>query len=696
MDEFLNHAWRANKIYTSTDASVPFYPDLLALLLACDERNLDEFMALDEFRHILKKLHIGLDIFSIQSAQLATLKALNEAKISSDELAGYLVKLRDENIIGSQKFDFLAGLLSKNQSESESKISHVKPKDHFHKNLDFLNEINEKASRLDSDKAFIEALKASKKRSNETLFNIAVSGVINSGKSTLLNALLNKSVLGASNVPETINLTILKHDKNSHARVNFYSIDELAALGLTSENLPSSSVDIGIDEIKNYTSSSSKTANLVTSVELYDDLELLKDNVCIIDTPGIDDAVVLREQITTNFMRECDLLAHLMNASQSATQKDAHFLRACLENSHIVRVAIVLTHADTLNAKELHDTLSYTKKAIGEQINGVEIDYFVLSAKSYLEGGENSGVEEFKEHLYDVLFGKNSKKSALILSSYQKELQNILSSKLEATKGEILSLQALAIELEKLQTEQASIKNALNENFTRLEIFSQNELKKLENENVQNIYKMGLETLLQSLNEKIKSEIAYCKNKKQSLNFDRLTQIAKTTLRDGVAALMREARNETLVQTRSCEQNIALSFDGFEVGKSEVFSINDFLEQMGVRLEFSELLAEFRAKILSKNEPSEALLSLRENLFIDQKISHFCEILVRHEKEQLEKRVMAYEMAQKEALNKRLDALNSKLDELNLQNQSSLLKLKEKSALQDEICSLLTELKDVQ
>ena len=117
---------------------------------------------------------------------------------------------------------------------------------------------------------------------------------------------------------------------------------------------------------------------------------------------------------------------------------------------------------------------------------------------------------------------------------------------------------------------------------------------------------------------------------------------------------------------------------------------------MGVKLEFSELLAEFRAKISSKNEPSEALLSLRENLFKDQNISRFCEILVRHEKEQLEKRVKAYETAQKEALNKRLDALNSKLDELNLQNQSSLLKLKEKSALQDEICSLLTELKDVQ
>ena len=673
MDEFLKQAWRTNKIYTNAAASVPFCPDLLALLLVCDERNLDQFMALDEFRAVLKRLKIELDIFSIQSAQLATLKALNEAKISSDEILKYLAILRSEKIIDDEKFTFLEKIISKNKGANEAKISHTKPKDHFHKNLDFLNEINEKASLLDNEKTFLEALVVAKKRSNETLFNIAASGVINSGKSTLLNALLNKSVLGASNVPETINLTILKHDKDSHARVNFYSIDELAARGLTSENLPSKSVDIGIDEIKNYTSSSSKTANLVKSVELYDDLELLKDNVCIIDTPGIDDAVVLREQITTNFMRECDLLAHLMNASQSATQKDVLFLKKCLENSHIVRLAVVLTHADELSAKELNETLNYTKKAIGEQINGVEIDYFALSAKSYLEGAANSGVEEFKDYLYEVLFGKDSKKSALVLSSYQKELKNILNSKLGTTKAEILSLKAYEMELKKLQ----------------------NELAKLESSNTKNIYKMGLETLLQNLNEKIKNDINYCKNKKQSLNLERLEQIAKTTLRDGVMALMREARNETLVQTRSCEQNIALSFEGFEVSKSDVFSINDFLEQMGVKLEFSELLAEFRAKISSKNEPNEALLNLRENLFKDKNISHFCEILVRHEKEQLEKRVKAYETAQKEALNKRLDALNSKLDELNLQNQNSLLKLKEKSALQDEICSLLGELENV-
>ena len=314
----------------------------------------------------------------------------------------------------------------------------------------------------------------------------------------------------------------------------------------------------------------------------------------------------------------------------------------------------------------------------------MEIDYFALSAKSFLEGAANSGVEEFKDYLYEVLFGKNSKKSALILSSYQKELKNILNSKLEATKAEILSLKAY---------EEASVKNALSENFSKLENLTKNELAKLESSNTKNIYKMGLETLLQNLNDKVKSEIAYCKSKKQSLNFERLEQIAKTTLRDGVMALMREARNETLVQTRSCEQNIALNFDDYVMSKDEIFNINDFLEQMGVKLEFKELLAAFRAKISS--DASEVLLSLKEGLLKDKNISQFCEILTDHEKNRLLNLIKTYESAQKATLDKRLKELDRELEKLSSQNQNSLLKLKEQNALQDEIYSLLGELENV-
>ena len=249
------------------------------------------------------------------------------------------------------------------------------------------------------------------------------------------------------------------------------------------------------------------------------------------------------------------------------------------------------------------------------------------------------------------------------------------------------------MELKKLQNEQASVKNALSQNFSKLESLTKNELAKLESSNTNNIYKMGLETLLQNLNDKVKSEITYCKSKKQSLNFERLEQIAKTTLHDGVMALMREARNETLVQTRSCEQNIALNFDDYVMSKNEVFNINDFLEQMGVKLEFKELLAAFRAKISS--DASEALLSLKEGLLKDKNISQFCEILTDHEKNRLLNLIKTYESAQKATLDKRLKELDRELEKLSSQNKNSLLKLKEQNALQDEICSLLGELENV-
>ncbi|WP_298040268.1 hypothetical protein, partial [uncultured Campylobacter sp.] len=80
----------------------------------------------------------------------------------------------------------------------------------------------------------------------------------------------------------------------------------------------------------------------------------------------------------------------------------------------------------------------------------------------------------------------------------------------------------------------------------------------------------------------------------------------------------------------------------------------------------------------------------------DKNISQFCEILTDHEKNRLLNLIKTYQTTQKATLDKRLKELDHELEKLSSQNQNSLLKLKEQNALQDEICSLLTELKDVQ
>ncbi|MEZ4693446.1 MAG: dynamin family protein [Aliarcobacter sp.] len=42
---------------------------------------------------------------------------------------------------------------------------------------------------------------------------------MNAGKSTMLNALMGKEILGSAVVPETANLTIVKHNTTDTAKV---------------------------------------------------------------------------------------------------------------------------------------------------------------------------------------------------------------------------------------------------------------------------------------------------------------------------------------------------------------------------------------------------------------------------------------------------------------------------------------------
>ncbi|MBR2157117.1 MAG: dynamin family protein, partial [Campylobacter sp.] len=82
----------------------------------------------------------------------------------------------------------------------------------------------------------------------------------------------------------------------------------------------------------------------------------------IVDTPGLDDTVVLREELTKNFMYESDAIIHLMNASQSSTKKDMSFIVDTLKNSKNNSLMVVLTHADLLSDKDLTDALKIHSK----------------------------------------------------------------------------------------------------------------------------------------------------------------------------------------------------------------------------------------------------------------------------------------------------------------------------------------------
>lgn len=754
-DKFLSEIWGALKLFLDPKTQILADERSLAVLLAADATNFDRFMALKEFRDILHALGLKADIYSLQCAQLGAINALKSAKISKSKLLAALEILQTQNIISAAHFSRLAAFLGSLGADlpagNEQEGANFKKSDVFHQKIDALNDICERILSLNPGAHVANAAEKARQKAHELEFNVAVTGVINAGKSTLLNALLGKKILGASNVPETVNLTVLKYSPEPFAKVNFWSEAELKELGIaqdqddeiaqiygdlgvkfegdpseTAQNLTAkfdadddelaakfkssssgqicsdqpASKTIKTDEIKLYTSADSKYAKFVKSVELYENLELLKDNVRIIDTPGIDDAVAAREELVRRFMRECDLMVHLMNVSQSATQKDLDFIVSSLQNSHAVKLAVLLTHADVLKDGELNEVAAYAKNSVEERTRelGIGAEFFAVSAKSYFEGGQNNGVEEFKQYLYETLFGPSSQKSRLGIEAYKKELGRVCAQFAADTQSEILKLTGSNLSLSQKLAELNEQKAALASRLEEVKGAVKEELERLDTAKTAASYELGLRSLAQTLKQRIADDVNYSVSKKQKIDPQRLARIAQTTIKDGVVVLMRQNRNEIMRQIDVCAQNIALKFGEFEgkTAAAKVFSINDYLQSKGINLECIEVADAVAVAANSGAQGvSEAAKLAAEEFLGAQRIKNFVFELSEFEKSEFKKRIEAALKEQEKALAISEEALKNELAQLAQTSGASSRELERLNSQSEAINAINLELQSV-
>lgn len=182
----------------------------IAIILSVNLQNYERFRALDEFKNIIKSLRLRLDIYNIQYAQVCFINALKLGLIDKSEILQFLEllqKITDNSAI----YTFVSNIKSIKKDYKQELYN-------SHKNLDL---INENLQQLCDDENIVKTLNEASIKFNKVDFYIAVTGVVNAGKSSMLNALLKNNFLGVSNIPETANLTILKYDKNQEATIYF-------------------------------------------------------------------------------------------------------------------------------------------------------------------------------------------------------------------------------------------------------------------------------------------------------------------------------------------------------------------------------------------------------------------------------------------------------------------------------------------
>ena len=620
--------------------------DYLTIVLAISQQNFDRFLALNETKKALgffsdsyEEIWGHAEVFAVQYKIVSFL--IHTGDLTLNKAIGQrLETMRKGRVIGYDTSRKLISLLTLIREKRTTEVESVQKHSDSIEGSYYEDRVEKIRSQIAVLEHNIEDPRLKKrlehlveKLENQT-FSIGITGVMNAGKSTMLNALMGQEVLGTSVIPETANLTIIKQGKVPKAVVNFWRASEWEDIAKSADTLESMrsfvdetqehfgdeigmyitptgrNITIPVDELPAYTSAqhSDKKCNLVKSVELYSDLEFVRNGVEIVDTPGLDDPVIQREEITREYLLDCDLMCHLMNVGQSATQKDIAFILDTLLYHNVAQLLIVITRIDRVTSEELEEVIAYTRSSIRKQLESLgkraqtdallqKIRFIPIAGKMALmhrtgQGAEadrlgydlaRSGILEVEAYLREVLFSSSSPKTKLILESANKELLHILHAQIESYSEEKEMLGKSAEEItrqyEQYQVEISQTTSHLESLFRRLET-SAEELR-----TYFAVLDKGVEGKLQALQSVLKRRIMddvfyTLRREKKKPTHERTATIIETAIRDGFIDLLRDYRYQFGRRMEESMERIQRDFDAFLVSNDDtVEDTGAFFEQ---------------------------------------------------------------------------------------------------------------------
>ena len=166
-------------------------------------------------------------------------------------------------------------------------------------------------------------------------FLIVLMGAFNTGKSSIINALLGDQALGVGPTPTTNQIVIIRH-------------------GPAFQRVMTGETDTVFHPSK------------------------LLEQVSLVDTPGVDSIFTDHDEMTDRFLHRSDIVLLVMLATQAMSQSSADYLRSL--RAYGKRIILVVNQIDLLDEAErttLHDFVSQQAKTVLE----TEPEVWMVSSK---------------------------------------------------------------------------------------------------------------------------------------------------------------------------------------------------------------------------------------------------------------------------------------------------------------------------
>lgn len=236
---------------------------------------------------------------------------------------------------------------------------------------------------------------------------VAIAGKMNTGKSMLVDNLFfqGQGIVSSNEIPSTARLSTLYYSEKEHAVIRFVSMKDIERLKKIAERYDQDSgeadkaayelyaaikdnikdyekilgkeIEVALDNLSDYSDAQGKYTGFVKSIDIYINQPILKD-VEIIDTPGLGDPVVSREEITNEKMDDVDIVIFLSYSSMFMDDSDINYY-LFLRKKGIQNVIILASRFDeVLTSKDY----SENNPAASQQFLSVK-DNFLARFKQY-------------------------------------------------------------------------------------------------------------------------------------------------------------------------------------------------------------------------------------------------------------------------------------------------------------------------
>jgi len=238
----------------------------------------------------------------------------------------------------------------------------------------------------------------------EDRFTLAVVGQFKRGKSSLMNAIIERELLPVGVLPLTSAITILRYGPKERLLIRRANV----ALPFPEE--------FPVRRLPEFVTEKGNPGNRqqIKSATIEVPLPFLRRGLEFVDTPGVGSAIEANTATTLNFLPECDAVLFVTSVDSPFTRLELEFLKNIRQ--HIRKIFFVVNKTDLLGSDERQDVLNFVRDTISNQMETGDVKIFPVSARLGLaakfDGGWSerleSGLTELEDSLAHFLSGEKA------------------------------------------------------------------------------------------------------------------------------------------------------------------------------------------------------------------------------------------------------------------------------------------------